>query len=247
MLPMLTIALSSSNSITTPVTSWPISITLSPFWIWVLSIIAGFSGVIIFLSDGPLSIFFSLSDIFFILLSIMAFSSVFFISWLVDFSSSFLISFVLFFSAWPSFISFIVFSIILFTPDNTDSASTRASLRMFFVFDLIPSISDENIFIRSSKFFSSFLIFFLFFSQYLLSLSISLRCLSKLICFFPILLAASDNKSCGRPILPAISKANELPGLPIESSNNGCILTESNSIAPLMIPSSVEAKCFKFE
>ena len=47
--------------------------------------------------------------------------------------------------------------------------------------------------------------------------------------------------SSGKPILRAISMANELPGLPISRRKSGRICCTSNIIAPLAIPSVDEA------
>ena len=46
----------------------------------------------------------------------------------------------------------------------------------------------------------------------------------------------------GRPILRAISIANELPGLPVSRRKRGFICCTSKSIAPLAIPSVPDAK-----
>ncbi|MBA7537490.1 hypothetical protein ES705_29759 [subsurface metagenome] len=146
-----------------------------------------------------------------------------FIALSLNSSSFFLISLVFSFSARASFISRIVFSILRLAFLRSSSASSFAFSIISFLNFLIESNSSEYFSTISSSFFSDILILSLFRSQYRLSLTTSLRCLSKSICSLPTFFCASSRIFSGSPILRAISKAKELPGLPISRRNNGSI------------------------
>ena len=151
------------------------------------------------------------------------------------------------FAAWDSLMVRIVFSTLRLALLTMSSASALASSRISFLIFFMSSSSFWYFPVMSSRVLSVCLIFCSFSSRARLFLAILRRFLSIPTNSSPALVSASFTMASGSPIFLASSNANELPGNPISSLNNGTIFLASNCIAPFTTPVSLpDAYSFRF-